>query len=114
MRSDELYQHTAERVRRVDDKTVFVAAEIENHAIVADKINSGAELAFDVIRVAPPCVGDKSEPGADRPFSLRMTLPELPERAASNHLHGTSLPCHHFGEKHCLDFSTAAPGNDRL
>jgi hypothetical protein len=46
MRAYELYEHTSERERYVDNKSVFVAAKVENSAVVSHEIDSTAELTF--------------------------------------------------------------------
>jgi hypothetical protein len=48
----------------MDDQPIFVAAEIEDHAVVADEIDSRAELTLDIVRAAPIC------PRAGAPSSL--------------------------------------------
>ena len=52
-RADEFDQDAAERVRDVDDQPIFVAAEIEDDAVVTEEIDGRAELSLDVARTAP-------------------------------------------------------------
>jgi hypothetical protein len=91
MRPDEFHQHATECVRHVDDQPVLVAAEVEDHAVVADEIDRGAELPFDGIGVAPASLARQRKPCTDRPFGLRMALPELLQRPAGDHLHGNRI-----------------------
>jgi hypothetical protein len=87
MRPDEFHQCAAEGVRDVDDQPVFVAAEVEDHPVVADEVHSCAELPLDVVGIPPAAFVCNGEPGANRTLSLRMTFPELLECAAGDHLH---------------------------
>jgi hypothetical protein len=88
MRPDEFHQHAAECVRHMDDQTVLVAAEVEDHAIVADEIDRGAELPLYGTGIAPTSLARQCEPCADRSFGLRVALPELFQCPAGDHLHG--------------------------
>jgi hypothetical protein len=87
MGPDEFHQHAAERVRDVDHEPVLVAAEVEYHAVIADEIDAGAVLGLDVVRRLPARPAREREPHADRPFGLRVTLPELAQGPAGDHLH---------------------------
>jgi hypothetical protein len=53
MGSNELHEHAAEPVRHVDDQSVLVAAEIEDHAAVANEIDGSTELPFDLVWALP-------------------------------------------------------------
>jgi hypothetical protein len=53
MGSNELHEHAAEPVRHVDDQSVLVAAEIEDHAVVANEIDGSTELPFDLVWALP-------------------------------------------------------------
>jgi CreA protein len=99
MRPNELHEQSAEPVRHVGNKSVLVPAEIEDHAVVPDKIDAAAKLPFDVIWAFPPRLAGERKPDADRPLRLRVTLPELLQGPAGDHLHRQSLPCHQFGDK---------------
>ena len=98
MRSDEFHQRAAEGVRDVHDQPIFVAAEVEDHAVVADEINRGPELPFHIVGIAPAAFARHGEPGANRPFGLRVALPEFLEGAPGDHLHVRRLACHQFGD----------------
>lgn len=69
------------------DQPVLVAAQIKDHSIVADEIDRRAERSLDVVTVLPPGFARYCKPSANRIFCLRMTLPELAQCPASNHLH---------------------------
>ena len=47
---DELHEHVFERKLYVNDDPSFVAAEIEDDAVVADGIDFGSELLLDLAR----------------------------------------------------------------
>jgi hypothetical protein len=87
MCSDEFHEHAAECVGNVHDQPILVAAEVEDHAVVADEIDSRAELPLDIVRIAPPTFARQREPSADRPLGLRVALPELLQCSAGDHLH---------------------------
>jgi len=87
MGADEFHQRAAECVRHMDDQPIFVAAEVEDHAVVADEIDGRAELPLDIVRTAPARLARQREPRADRPLGLRMALPEFLQGSAGDHLH---------------------------
>ena len=76
MCADELHEHTAKFVRDVHDEPVFVAAQVENKAIVAHKVDRGAELPLYLVRITPSRLSRDGEPDTDGPFGLRVALPE--------------------------------------
>jgi hypothetical protein len=71
----------------MDYQPIFVAAEVKDHAVIADEIDSRAELPLDIVRIAPARLARQCEPRADRPLRLRMALPEFLQGSASDHLH---------------------------
>jgi hypothetical protein len=87
MRPDEFDQRATERIRDVDDQPIFVAAEVENHPVVANEVDSCAELPFDVVRISPTPFARNGEPSANWALGLRMMFPELLQRPAGDHLH---------------------------
>jgi hypothetical protein len=87
MCADEFHQHSAERIGHVDDQSKFVAAEVEDHAVIADEVDRRAELSLDIVGIAPPGLARQREPRADRPLGLRMALPEVLQGSAGDHLH---------------------------
>ena len=99
MGADEFHQNAAEGIRHVNDQPVLVAAEAEDHAIVADEIDHRAELPLHLGGAAPPRLACDGEPDADRPFGLAVALPELLQCPAGDHLHAGNIPCHQFGDK---------------
>ena len=88
MGSNKLHQDAAERVRSANDEPVLVPAEIENDPIITNEVGGRPKLSFDVIRSTPSPSPRHSKPCSDRTFGLRVALPELFERPASDHLHG--------------------------
>jgi len=60
MSADELHKHAAESIRHVDDQPIFVAAEIEDHSVVAHEIDGVAELLFYLGRIGPTCLSRNS------------------------------------------------------
>jgi hypothetical protein len=98
MRPDEFHQCAAERVRDMDDQPVFVAAEVEDHPVVADEIHGRAELPLDIVRIAPSTLARHGKPRPNGTLGLRMTFPELLQRPAGDHLHAQMLACHQFGD----------------
>jgi hypothetical protein len=115
MGSDELHKQAAEKIGHVDDKSIFIAAQIENHAIVADKVDGRAELPFDLVRISPLLPAGDGKPYADRLLGLRVASPEFLQRPASNHLHGCeAVSCHQFGDKGtACDAKHAGPARAR-
>lgn len=99
MGADEFHQYAAERVGYVRDQPVFVAAEVEDQSVVADEIDGGAELAFDVGGRAPVRLADDRKPDANRPFRRPVALPELDQRPAGDHLHKGKIARHQNGDK---------------
>ena len=99
MRSDEFNQNTAERVRHVNNEPKLVPAQIEDGAVIADKVDSRAELSFHVGWAAPPCLARGGKPQADWTLGPRMTLPELFKRPTGDHLHVSCLSRHQNGDK---------------
>jgi hypothetical protein len=53
MGADEFDLNRLEPVDDADDQPKFVAADVKNHAIVGDEIDSCSKLAFDVGRCSP-------------------------------------------------------------
>jgi hypothetical protein len=84
---NEFDQDAAEIIRHVRNQPVFISTEVENHAVIADEIDSGTELTFQVIRAIPTRLGCNRKPSATGSFGLRVSLPELLERLPSDHLH---------------------------
>jgi hypothetical protein len=85
--SDEFHEKPAESVRQVSNKPILVSTEVEDHAVVADKVNGTAELPFDVVWTLPSCLAGNRKPDADRPLGLRVTVPEFLQGPAGDHLH---------------------------
>jgi hypothetical protein len=71
------------------DQPIFVPTEVEDDAIVCDEVYRRAELSLHVRRATPPRLSRCGEPQADRPFSLRVTLPKLLESSTGDHLHSS-------------------------
>ena len=87
MRPYELHQCAAECVRDVDDQPVFVAAEVEDHPVIADEIHGRAKLPLNIVRIAPETLARHGEPRANGTLGLRMTFPKLLQRPSGDHLH---------------------------
>jgi hypothetical protein len=87
MSSDELHQHAAESVRYVGDQPILVPAEIKDDAIVCNEIDGRAELLLYIGGAMPIRLLRCADPKTDRPFGLRVTLPKLFQRPASDNLH---------------------------
>src|SRR5438270_10771279 len=100
MRADELHEHTPKHIGHVNDQSILVTTEIEDHAIVAHEIDRDAELAFYRAWAGPARFRNRCEPGSQRSFCLRMPLPELPKRPAGNDLHKLSISCHQNDDNH--------------
>jgi hypothetical protein len=83
----------------MNNQPILVAAEIENYAVVAYEVDGAAELAFDIARTSPRRLRNHRIPRARRTFRLPVTLPELLERSAGNHLHARPIACHQIGDK---------------
>lgn len=62
MRADELGQHDLVRIINVNHEAVIVAADIEDHAVVANEIRR-VELGPDIGRTVPVGLSDRVEPG---------------------------------------------------
>src|SRR5262245_38411512 len=108
MGSDEFDQHAAKRVRDVNDQSILVPAEIEDNAIVTYEVDGATELTLDIARALPPCLCNHCVPCARWTFRLPMSLPELLERSASDHLHKAWIACHQIGDKACQDRSATS------
>src|SRR5712691_12277742 len=100
MSTDKFHQHAAKMVRDMDHEPILIAAKVEYHAVVSHEIDGRAELALDVGRAAPPCPVHDRKPGADRPFGVPVSLPELLECPAGDHLHASRLSRHQNGDNH--------------
>jgi hypothetical protein len=87
MRAYELYKHTGERERYVDNESVFVAAKVEYDPVVSHEIDSTAELPFYLGWIGPPRFRCNCEPSTDRPLGAWVTPPELPQGSKGDHLH---------------------------
>jgi hypothetical protein len=61
----------------MNHNSVFVSANIENKAIVADEVHRCPELPLYLRWTLPLRFRDDREPCPERPFSLGMPLPEL-------------------------------------
>ena len=83
MGTDELHQHARELKRYVDDQAMFVAAEIEDHPVVAHEIHRTAELSLDLGRISPLRFADSREPRPDRSLRMRVTRLEFLQRPAA-------------------------------
>jgi hypothetical protein len=111
MGSNELHEQAAEPVRHVNDQSVLVATEVEDHAVVADEVNASAELPFDLVWALPARLAGDGEPDADRSLGLRVTLPEFLQRPAGDHLHARrSISCHQFGDKNSCQSTSSLCG----
>ncbi len=71
----------------MDDKSILVSTEIENHAVIGDEIDRRAELRLHIRRSDPDRRRNARLPVPDRGFRLRVLLPELTQRAARDNLH---------------------------
>jgi hypothetical protein len=87
VRSDEFHQDAAECVGHVNDQPIFVAAKVEDDAVVGNEIDSRTEFSLNVCGPLPSRPVDRSEPGTNRSFGLQVTLPERLQGAARDHLH---------------------------
>ena len=67
MVADKLHEKTAECEGHVDDQPILVAAEIEDHPIVAHEIDGGPELAL-YLGGLPRAPGRKPAQAERRPF----------------------------------------------
>ena len=74
MRADELYLHCLEFIGNTHDQPIFVATDIENQAIIGDKIDRRAELGFDIGGTGPVRLCDDSVPSPQRLLSLGLLL----------------------------------------
>jgi hypothetical protein len=77
MCSDEFHQYTPKWIGDVHHQPIFVSAEVENSAVISDKVYGGTEASFDIGWTAPFSLGDHGKPSAERTLSLGVTLPEL-------------------------------------
>ena len=82
MVADKLHEKTAECEGHVDDQPILVAAEIEDHPIVADEIDGGPELALYVGGICPVRRGRNGQPCADRILRPRGENAELSKTSA--------------------------------
>jgi hypothetical protein len=79
MVADKLHEKTAECEGHVDDQPILVAAEIEDHPIVAHEIDGGPELALYLGWVRPVRRGRNGQPRAiGRPTLINETGELLP------------------------------------
>ncbi len=73
MGSDEFYEYAAERKRNVDDQSVFIAAKIKDHSVIAHEIDGVTELSLYLGWICPTRFGCNREPGPDWAFGARVT-----------------------------------------
>src|SRR5262245_42118331 len=109
VRAYELHQDPPKCVRYAYDHPVLITAKIEDNAVIADEIDGRAELTLDLRRAFPTGLTHDRKPRADRPLGLRVSLPELSECPASDHLHGGNLVCHHSGDKESGETNSPSP-----
>lgn len=84
--SNEFHQHRLVLVRNMDQESVFVAADIEDYAIVGDEIGR-AELGSDVSWPRPLRLKNRAMPSSQRVLGRRMLLPKSSQRAQRDDLH---------------------------
>src|ERR1041384_6966964 len=101
MRSDELYQNSAELVGHVNDKPILVASQIENQPVIAHKVDGCPKVLLHIRRLAPMCDRCGSIPSPDRSLGLRIPLPELSQCSEGDNLHRKTIV-------------NALPGNKRV
>jgi hypothetical protein len=81
----------------MDDQPIFVAADVEDQAVVGNEIDARAELLFDVGRAGPLDRRNQGVPSPQRPFGLEMiAFPEKPQRSQRDDLH-----CIHMARSSC-------------
>jgi hypothetical protein len=87
VRSNEFHEDTLKPVGGVNDEPEFIAADVENEAVVGNEINRGSELLLDTGRAFPPCLIDHRVPRPQRHLGLGVLFPEKPQRSQSDDLH---------------------------
>lgn len=70
------------------DQAELVAADAEDHPVVADEIDARSEHGLHVDRPRPVRPADHRVPRPQRCPRLRVLLPEGPERGLRDDLHG--------------------------
>jgi hypothetical protein len=75
----------------VDDQPIFVAANVEDHAVVTDEIDIRAEHRLDVGRPRSLRFKDGRVPYAQGYSRLRVALPKCTKRGFGDHLHMKTL-----------------------
>jgi hypothetical protein len=71
----------------VDHQSVFVVAQIEDDAIVANEIDSASELALCLRWIRPMRCGYDSKPRTNWTLGSRVTRPEFFQRPTGDYLH---------------------------
>ncbi len=99
MRSDKLDKNTFERIGYMHDKAVFIAANVENHPVIANEINAGPKHCFHIIWCIPFSFADRQIPGGQWDLGLIMPVPEVPQRFLGDNLHDRHIALSHFGNK---------------
>jgi hypothetical protein len=87
----ELYEHATERERYVDDKPVFVAAEIKYDPVVSHEIDRTSELPLYFGRIGPTRLGYNRKPSTNRALSVWVTRPEILQGPTGDHLHESNF-----------------------
>lgn len=98
---EELHQNFAKSVGDVSDQAVFVAADIEDGAIIANEVNCIAEVVLDIRRSLPIGLGYARMPRSKWGLCIGISLPELAQRSPSNDLHSRWVSFRGFGGKLC-------------
>src|SRR5579885_106380 len=84
MSADELDLYRLEPINDANNQPKLVAADVEDHSVVGDKINRRAKPASDVGRPGPVGFGDGLIPSPEGGLGLGVPLPKQLERPQRN------------------------------
>jgi hypothetical protein len=99
MRPDELDENSFVSIRRAHDESVFIPADVEDKAVVADEIDGRSELLLHVRGTIPLGLARDRVPGSERRLGLGVLFPELPQPLPRDDLHGVLIALPNMGNK---------------
>jgi hypothetical protein len=75
VRTDKFDESGFELVRKVDNKAILIAADIEDGSVVPDEIHVVSKRSLQVRRSTPVTLGKDLIPGTERCLGLRVSFP---------------------------------------
>jgi hypothetical protein len=99
VRADKLHQHALESISDMRDEPILVSGNVEDDAIIGDKVHCVPEVRLYVGGPIPARLPDIGKPCFERSARLRLTMPEGPQCGLRDDIHFINLGRSRLGSK---------------